>query len=329
MKKYLITGGAGFIGANLTRMLLKQTNSNIHIIEPPGANLWRLNNIKKQVTLHEIDLINFDAITQLVKTVKPEIIFHLASYGGFPSQNDQFMMYHVNLMGTINLVNACKAIGFECFVNTGSSSEYGKKDKPMKETDVLEPNSDYGIAKAAATQFCYKEALMNKLPIYTIRPFSVYGDYEAPTRLLPTVIKKILSQEPLKLSNPHNVRDFIHVHDMAAAYSAVADKKPAGEYVFNAGTGVQSTIQDVVQAVQSITQTSVPIEWQASTPRPWEPKRWQADMSISTKNLAWQPKYDLLKGIAKTIQWFDDNTHHYEEKKDAAAPLSGRHRPGA
>ena len=303
MKKYLITGGAGFIGANLIRTLVKKSNTIIHIIEPPGANFWRLEDLKDKVQVHEINLINFAAINELVSSIKPDIIFHLASYGGLPTQKDQFMIYQVNLMGTVNLINACKSIGFECFVNTGSSSEYGKKEVPMKEEDVLEPNSDYGVAKAAATQFCYKEALMNKLPIYTIRPFSVYGDYEAPTRLIPTVINKFLTKKPLQLSNPNNVRDFIYIDDMVAMYLAVAHKKPNSTFVFNAGTGVQSSIKDVVQTVQIITQKTIDIQWQASTPRPWEPKTWQADIEVAVTNLAWKPNYGLLKGLEINIQY--------------------------
>lgn len=317
MKKYLITGGAGFIGANLIRTLVKKSNTIIHIIEPPGANFWRLEDLKDKVQVHEINLINFAAINELVSSIKPDIIFHLASYGGLPTQKDQFMIYQVNLMGTVNLINACKSIGFECFVNTGSSSEYGKKEISMKEEDVLEPNSDYGVAKAAATQFCYKEALMNKLPIYTIRPFSVYGDYEAPTRLIPTVINKFLTKKPLQLSNPNNVRDFIYIDDMVAMYLAVAHKKPNSTFVFNAGTGVQSSIKDVVQTVQTITQKTIEIQWQASTPRPWEPKAWQANTEIAVKNLAWSPNYDLLKGLKKTVAWFTKHAHLYEEKSDA------------
>ncbi len=312
MKTCLVTGGAGFIGANLVRKLIS-AGHHVHVIAEKGASLWRLSNILSQITVHEIDLTNFEKTTTLIQTIKPEWIFHLASYGGMPDQDDQETIYYVNFDSTKNLVNACKEVGFECFINTGSSSEYGMKNVPMKEDLVLEPASDYGTAKAAATQFCLKEAIGNKLPIYTVRPFSVYGDYEATTRFVPTVLLSALQEKPLNLSSPAFVRDFIYIDDMVDIYLAITKQLPQTHFIFNAGTGTQSTLQDVVNTVQTMCDKKMIIQWNASTPRPWEPKHWKADSTLAQQVLNWHPHYNLTKGLKKSLVWFKNHLEFYAE----------------
>ena len=312
MKTSLVTGGAGFIGANLVNALLKN-NCKVHVLTQKNSNLWRLQNILNQITIHEIDLIDFYAINNLIKNIKPEYIFHLASFGGTPNQKDQNLIFQVNFNGTVNLINACKEVGFECFINTGSSSEYGIKNNPMKENDVLEPVSDYGVSKAAATQFSLKEALFNKLPIYTIRPFSVYGDYEIPGRLITTILVNTILNKPINLSCPHNVRDFIYVEDMVTCYLKIAKQKPTTQHTFNAGTGIQSSIKDVIDTTQNFWHSNLSINWGTTISRPWETQKWQADISKAKTILGWQPTYDLASGLQKSINWFRKNIKYYEQ----------------
>jgi len=314
MTTYLITGGTGFIGANLTRKLLNQEpNATIHLITQPGSSQWRLHNIAHKVFIHEIDLTNFTTITGLVQQIKPTTIFHLAAFGGMPNEQHQDMVFKVNLDATVNLLNACKQVGFDCFINTGSSSEYGKKNNAMREDDVLEPISDFGVAKAAATQFCLKEALVNQLPIYTVRPFSVYGPYELATRLIPTVITNSLINKPLNLASPTSVRDFIYVDDMTDLYLAIANKKPQEALIFNAGSGTQSTVQDVVTAIEVLEQKKLRVSWGTQVPRSWEPTHWQADVSRAKQVLGWQPRYTLETGLKTTKSWFKEHLHFYQE----------------
>jgi len=310
MKTCLVTGGAGFIGANLVKKLLP-AGHRVHIVTEKNTSLWRLANVLNQVTIHEIDIANFEKVNTLVKTIKPELIFHLASYGGMPQQQDQEMTFYVNFESTVNLVNTCKEVGFECFINTGSSSEYGMKSEPMKEDFILEPITDYGVAKAAATQFCLKEAIVNKLPIYTVRPFSVYGDYEAATKLIPTILVGALQDKPLALSSPTFVRDFTYIEDMVDIYLAIVKTLPQSHFVFNAGTGIQSSIQDVINATQLMSDKKIIVQWNASEQRPWEPKHWRADNLLAQQILNWHPHHNLAKGLKKTFTWVKNHLELY------------------
>jgi len=319
MHTYLLTGGNGFIGSHLVRKLVEQ-KQKVHIIIEKNSDMWRLHDLIQHVTMHEIDLTDFATITKIVSLIRPEVIFHLASYGGMPFQLDQKTIFNVNFHGTVNLINACKSVGFLCFINTGSSSEYGMKSTPMHEQDVLEPVSDYAVSKAAATQFCLKEALFHKLPIYTVRPFSVYGNYEMETRLIPTILINTINNKEMKLSSPHFVRDFIFIEDMTKIYFDIVEKMPTENHIFNAGSGNQSTIANVLASVQSLWPQQLKISWGMSEPRPWEPKHWKASIQTAQTVLGWKPQNTLREGLRKTLKWFEKNQDLYPKQVHEKPP---------
>ena len=147
----LITVASGFIGANLKSNLIH--NYNVHIFIRKNSDLWRIHDIFDHVRVHEVDLLESFSIQKVVNDIKPKTIFHLAAYGAYPFQNNFNRIKSVILDGTINLVETCSKQNYDIFINTGSNSEYGYKNKPMVETDILCPNSHYAIMKAAATHY--------------------------------------------------------------------------------------------------------------------------------------------------------------------------------
>jgi nucleoside-diphosphate-sugar epimerase len=130
--------------------------------------------------MHTGDFADAEGLMRLVGTIRPEWIFHLAAHGAYATQTNLSQMVQTNIVGTINLVEACLRSGFEAFVNTGSSSEYGFKDDAPTETTWLEPNSHYAVTKAAATLFCRYTAQSHDVHLPTLRLYSVYGPYEEP-----------------------------------------------------------------------------------------------------------------------------------------------------
>ena len=311
-KNVLITGGAGFIGANFVYKFL-ELGYNVNLIDRKESNLWRLEDIKEKIKIHYLDLRNYNEVEPFIIKLKPQIILHFAAYGAYQAkQQDVKTTIDTNLLGTINLVNACKKIKFECFINTGSNSEYGAKDKPMKEDDLLEPNNLYGITKAAATLYCQEMVRKFGLPIVTVRPFAVYGYFEEKERLIPTVIKSCLTNSELKLSSPKSVRDFIFIEDVIEAYLLAIKniQKIKGE-IFNLGTGKQSTIAEVVRIIKKITNSTIKPAYGEVKISQLEPKHWLADISKIKKLLNWQPRYDLEQGLKEDIEWFKKNISLY------------------
>lgn len=306
----LITGGSGFVGANLVRRLVSD-EYDVHLILRPEANTWRLDDVLEEVKVYRADLTNKDEINKIIGKVRPKTIFHLAAYGAYPFQKDAVRIKLVNLDGMKNLLSACEKVGFEVFVNTGSSSEYGFRQEPMKETDVPTPNSDYATYKAEATLFCQNEAKTKKLPIITLRPFSVYGPYEEKTRLVPTLIAKFLRNECPPLTAPEIARDYIYVEDVVDLYLLAASRPEFGGEIFNMGTGRQTTLKEIVEITKNLLNAKIEPKWNTMEKRIWDQNMWQADMEKTKKMLNWKPKYDLERGLEKTIEWFKNNLSLY------------------
>lgn len=311
-KKVLVTGAGGFIGANLVRQLIKE-NYQVHIIWKPTTNIWRLKNILPLISLHNVSLGSKSQLAKTLQKISPFAIFHLASHGAYSFQTNVQEMIKVNIAGTLNLLFASKNINYSVFVNTGSSSEYGFKRKPMKETDLLEPNSFYSATKASSTHLCQVFAKEFDKPIATLRPFSVYGPYEEKKRFIPTIIKNLLDKHPIKVTPGKQKRDFIYIDDMIHAYMC-AIKKGAelkGK-ICNIGTGKEYSNDAIVQILFNLTKQKVPIKKGAYPTRAWDTSHWVADVSSTKRYLNWKPKYSLEKGLKKSYLWFKKNYKLYE-----------------
>ncbi len=309
----LITGGAGFIGANLTRRLIQEGYSNLHIMVEPGGNYWRLTDLADYVQIHHVDITNEHAVNRLIETIRPTKIFHLAAYGEHAHQLHFKTMYAVNFIGTINLLESCKKVGFDAFINMGSHEEYGTGYKPIKEDLALHPLSDYGVSKAAATQYCHKEALFNKLPVYTVRPFHVYGDFELASRTLPHIVVNALSHKPIYLASQNNAADYIYIQDVVELLLRVAHKKPHDAHIFNAGTGGHYSNQNLVDAVSKITGCKLDVIWGNDSDHKWHQRMWYADTSTTEHVLGYKTRFNLDTGINATVSWFRKHLEMYAQ----------------
>jgi len=187
-KTFLLTGATGFIGSCLLRRLVA-AGTKPHIIIRKDARLWRIKDILPHVSCHIADMMDAQGVKAAVKRARPDIIYHLAAYGSYPCQNDPDRIVGTNIMGGWNLLRAASAVETELFVNTGTSSEYGLKTKPMKESDALQPAGYYAVTKCAVTWMCLQAARQKRLATITLRPFSAYGPYEEPSRLVPQLMK--------------------------------------------------------------------------------------------------------------------------------------------
>ncbi len=324
MKRIIITGAAGFVGANLARRLLRQGHE-LYLPILHNSNLWRLEDILPDVHLYEVDLGDEEALSEVVSKIQPDWIFHLAVHGAYSSQIDLRRMVQTNIIGTINLVEACLKNGFEAFINTGSSSEYGYKNYAPSETEWLEPNSHYAVTKASATQFCRYTAQSQNVHIPTLRLYSVYGPYEEPTRLMPTLIRRGLKGELPPLVNPDIARDYIYIEDVIDAY-VLAATQPNQELgaVYNVGTGVQTSLREVVDVARQVMGITAEPEWGSMSDRQWDTTVWVADSRKIQTALDWQPHFPFEKGFRLMVDWFrknlvDCNRSHPPLKRRALA----------
>jgi nucleoside-diphosphate-sugar epimerase len=311
-KNVLITGVTGFVGSNLLRFFLDQ-GSRVIIFTRATSQKWRISDTKKRVREFTVDLGNADQVKRAVTKIRPSFIIHTASYGGFFFQTDVRRILETNFSGTVNLLNACKKVGFDLFINTGSSSEYGMKLSPMKETDLPEPMTEYGVSKCSSTMYCQMLSQKEGLPIVTLRLFSPYGYYEDRTRLMAYVIYSCLKGLNLRLSSANSVRDYVFIEDVLTAYKLAMEKRNRikGE-VINIGSGRQHSVKEVVQEIIRQGGFSAKLLWNKRDNPRVEPEFWQADILKAKRLLDWGPRYDLRTGIGKYIAWFKNNAQLYK-----------------
>jgi len=314
VKRAVVTGATGFVGANLARRLLAEGHE-VHLLARPGHAPWRIEAIKADVRLHVLNLGEAGALARVVADIRPEWVFHLAAHGAYSWQTDLARMIQTNVIETVNLVEACLRAGFEAFVNTGSSSEYGYKDHAPPETEWLEPNSHYAVSKASATLFCRYTAQSARAHIPTLRLYSVYGPYEDPNRLIPTIIARGLKGELPPLASPDVARDYVYVEDVCDAYllaAAAPDQEPGA--VYNVGTGVQTTIRRVVEVARRAMRIEAEPQWGTMPNRQWDTNVWLADNRKIRAALGWSPKFDFERGFEKTVEWFRQSPEQVSSK---------------
>lgn len=312
MKKVIVTGGSGFIGANLTRRLLRD-GQEVHLLLRKGYKTWRIADIFKQVHPHIVDLQNATALKRLFTMIEPDWIFHTAAYGAYSTQNDLDEMIETNITGLSNLLEAAKLSGFDAFVNTGSSSEYGYRDTAPKETDCLDPNSHYAITKAAATHLCQYTAKTYRLHIPTLRLYSAYGPYEEPTRLMPTLLAHALKKRLPPLVNPKIARDFVHVEDIVDAYLLAAKHKTKElGPVYNIGSGTQTNMKKLVELSKKLFKITEKPRWGSMVNRSWDTSNWVSNSNKARKVLGWKPKFSLQQGLSSTYTWLENNQQAYQ-----------------
>lgn len=278
----------------------------VHAVTRSRENAWRLRDVASDVVLHEASLIDPETTAAVVRLASPEWIFHLAAYGAYPEQQDRALMLSTNVEGTKNLLHSAIEVGFEAFVNTGSSSEYGLKDHPPKESEPLEPNSEYARTKVSATEWCRALAVRHQLPLCTLRLYSVYGPYEEPTRLMPQLVVCGRRGTLPPLVDPRTARDFIEVSDVARAYllAAASSSRELGG-VYNVGSGVQTTVGEAVAIARRTLDISEEPVWQSMAPRRWDTQTWVANIAKIRGQLHWQPTRSLSEGFQAMVEWFN------------------------
>ncbi|MDE1860599.1 MAG: NAD(P)-dependent oxidoreductase [Candidatus Micrarchaeota archaeon] len=304
-----ITGASGFVGANLVRHFSK--DNEVFALSRNVSN-WRL---PPNINALKIDISDRSSVGKAIAEARPDVVLHCAVYGGYHFEDDPQKTISTNILGALNVIDACKERS-TVIINTGSSSEYGIKSAPMKETDSTEPNTNYAMSKALITNLLhsgYTRAI-------TLRLFSVYGYYEEKHRLIPHLLYSAIKGETATLSSKNNVRDFVFIDDVAHAYELAVKKfeKLDNGTVFNVGSGRQTKIAEVVKNLD------VKVKWASGTRQKEPPRVWRADISKIKKELGWEPQNSLRQGLEKTETWMRRNIIYYEnDENDKLARTKG------
>lgn len=318
-----MTGAGGFVGANLASSLLAAGHEVVAWTHPGGSE-WRLDHLRGELEVNPVELLDPEAIEAGVKSARPDWVFHLAAHGAYSWQRDAERILQTNLVSTVHLLAACQRHGFESFVNAGSSSEYGFQDHAPKESELPEPNSDYAVMKAAATLHCRFVAQRDDVHAVTLRLYSVYGPWEEPGRLMPTLVARGLEGRLPPLVSPNTPRDYISVRDTNRAFLRAAERTGIERgSVFNIGSGRETKLREVVEVCRARMGVEAEPEWGTEPPRAWDAAVWVADPTRARETLGWQAEDDLDTGFGALAEWLREHRELWDRYEIGTAGAVG------
>lgn len=294
MKKVLLTGATGFIGRHTIPYLLSE-GYEIHAITRNDQFLSPL------VQNHQADLFNDSDIKQLIRTIQPSHLLHLAWY----AKHGKFWSSEINLecvKSSIQLIQEFAVNGGKRIVIAGSCAEYEWGPNPCDELCTpIKPHSLYGSSKAALYQLIKAYALQKNLSFAWGRIFFLYGPFEYKERLVPSVIQKLLDQTIASCSHGNQIRDFMHVEDVANAFVTLLSSDI--QDAINIASGQNVSIKDLINRI-GIKLSSLEKVQYGSVAAPNDPPIITANVNRLTHELKWSPKYCLDIGLNQTIAWW-------------------------
>lgn len=321
MSKAIVTGGAGFIGSNLTSYLLEE-GWTVLVIDDYSVGKRENLPKNKKLEIIEADIVDKGKMKQIVRDA--EVVFHLAVQCVRKSIRDPYLVHDVNSTGTLNVLDAASSNGINKFVYISSSEAYGSAvTVPMGENHPLRPTTIYGASKLTGELYSLAYFRTYNYPALIVRPFNTYGyneHFEGPYgEVIPRFVVRALNGLPLQIfGDGKQTRDFTFVTDTVNGIYSVYEKGKLGE-VYNIARGKEITILDLAQTVLKICKVELPLQY--LDPRPGDVSRHFADTSKAEKELGFKTQIDIEEGIKKYLEWFKRVTpdpkealKYYEEK---------------
>ncbi len=304
MNRVLVTGGTGFVGSHVVRRLVK-TGHEVHLLCREESNFWRIADVLGEVRRHIGSLEDGEGLREVVRAARPEFVYHLGAAtlvaGAAPSAAH---LVGVNLLGTVQLLQALEQVDYAGFVGTGDSFEYTPQRGRLVEDGVCHPDALHGVAKLAATLYGKAAAKAGNRPIVMLRLFSTYGGYDHPRRLVPKVIQGALTGSPILLSRPDITRDWVYVDDVVDLYlQAAGEARRLAGSVLNAGSGVATNLGEIVALIQRLTGGGAEVRWGMFPAPHHDDYPWVADPAAVQAALGWRPKVGLEEGMRATIAY--------------------------
>jgi nucleoside-diphosphate-sugar epimerase len=279
MARKLVTGAAGFIG----RALVKALAAEGHAVD----------------ALARSDGDVADAATW-ARLPAAEHVFHLAASTYVPdSWDDPVGFLAANVGGTARALDYCRRSGAHLvFV---SAYVYGAPQRlPIREDDAAAPNNPYALSKFLAEQVCAFYAAQMNVPVTVVRPFNIFGPGQRPAFLIPTILAQVRKGETIRVKDLKPRRDYLFVDDLVAALLRTIER-PHGYRLFNLGSGVSHSVQEIIDTVQAAAGTTLPVASEDAQ-RPNEIPDVRADISRAREQLGWAPRISFAEGIARLIR---------------------------
>lgn len=301
--KILVSGGAGFIGSNLTEALLSE-NHEVAVVDDLSTGYRE--NIDKRAEFFESDISSPQTVLQIFEEFKPEAVFHLAAQASVrKSVEEPIKDVKTNLIGTVSLLMACEKYSTKKFIfsSTGGALYGEDAPRPTGETTKISPISPYGLDKYFAERYIDYFKKRSGINSTVLRYSNVYGPRQNPkgeAGVIAIFASKMLSGEPISVyGDGSSSRDYVYVGDVVAANLA-ALKTDAGD-TYNIASGEETSLRELIDKLQRELGDSSQVEYKEG--RAGELMASCLDNTRASLELGWQPQTKLEEGIKKTVEY--------------------------
>ena len=317
-KPVLVTGAGGFIGSHLVERLVElgaRVRAFVRYNSRNDIGLLRVLPAERRREIEVIvgDLRDAEAIQHAARGV--QVVFHLGALIAIPySYVHPREVVETNVMGTYNVLAACRELGVAKVIHTSTSEVYGTALRvPIDESHPLQGQSPYSASKIGADKIAESFYRSFDLPVATIRPFNTYGPRQSARAVIPTIITQALTQDEIRLGSLDPTRDFTFVKDTVEGFLRVAESPRSVGEQFNVGSDAEISIGDLAQKIVQLIGRDVKITTEAQRLRPpkSEVERLWADNRRAKELLGWSPRVSLDDGLRQTITWISQNLPRY------------------
>jgi nucleoside-diphosphate-sugar epimerase len=317
LEKYLVTGGAGFIGSHLVEALVSQ-GAFVRVLDNfDTGSPENLRGLPGRLEVVEGSVENLQMVREAMAGI--DYVLHQAARASVPrSIEDPFGTHNVNITGTLNVLKAAKDLGIRRVVCASSSSVYGETPElPKVETMLPSPKSPYALSKLALEHYCSIFFHVYGLETVSLRYFNIYGSRQNPNlqyaAVVPIFIKNMLKKKPCHIyGDGGQTRDFTFIQDCIEANLLACKAPNVGGEVFNIACGRPTSVNQLFELLSKILGNTVPPVFEPS--RPGDVLYSYADIQKVSRALDFQPRFSLEKGLQQTVEW-------YRKENMAAAPL--------
>ena len=305
MKKYLITGGIGFIGSHLSEALLKLGNEVV-AIDDFSANA--IEKIDSKIKIYKTGIENTGRIKEIFRKEKPDIVYHLAGVINLRRQiADPLFAKDLNFLRRIEtILDACQKNRVKkiIFISSGGAIYENARMIPTPQDYPAHPVSLYGLANLILEKYIRSYCKEYGMDFIILRLSNVYGPRQWISGIVPSLIIKFLKKEsPIINGDGRQTRDFIYIDDAIRAFIIATEKAKTG--IYNVGSGKEVSLNKIFELLKNI--SGLKIEPAYQDLKEEESKRSALNIEKIKKEFGWQPKINLKDGLSKTIKWFQKN----------------------
>jgi len=305
--RYLVTGGAGFIGSNMVDELVKRGQDVVVLDDLSAGKETNLAGVRDRIDLHIGSITDLAAVQSACKGV--HYVIHLAARTSVPrSVLNPLETNHVNIDGTLNVLVAARDVQVRRFVFAASSSAYGETPTlPKIENMPAQPISPYGVTKYVGEMYAQVFGRVYGLENACLRYFNVFGPRQDPTSQYSGVLSRFMlavieGQAPVVYGDGEQSRDFTYIENIVDQTLRACEAPGASGLVFNGGTGARITLNQVLKMLEQITGKTIKAKYDA--PRNGDIRDSQADVSLARNILGYEPRVLFEDGLRRTWDWY-------------------------